>query len=173
MKILSWKSRTFVQGLRRNGLSTMTAAMRHWVHAIPPLSSCPRGTRMVFRGIMCCALVCLMVSCRCHEATTLHNATQHHTTLHNVVDTIVVRDSVYVREVLRGDTVYRDRVAYRDRWRTHLVHDTVVKTDSIVQVIEHPPERYVPPFYKWCTGILIILILCALILICIKIRSPI
>ena len=74
------------------------------------------------------------------------------------VDTVVVRDSVFVSERQRGDTVYLTRVEYRDRWRTHLVHDTVVKTDSITQVIEHPPERYIPPFYKRCTAIFWILI---------------
>ena len=68
----------------------------------------------------------------------------HYTTLHNVVDTIVLRDSIYIREFIKGDTVFRDRVAYRDRWRTHLVHDTVVKTASIVQVIEHPPRALYP-----------------------------
>jgi hypothetical protein len=67
------------------------------------------------------------------------------------VDTVVVRDSVFVREVMKGDTVYLTRVEWRDRWRTRMVHDTIVRTDSIVQVIEHPPERYVPPFYKRCT----------------------
>jgi hypothetical protein len=66
-------------------------------------------------------------------------------------DTVVVHDSVFVSERQRGDTVYLTRVEWRDRGRTHIVHDTVVKTDSIVQVIEHPPERYVPPFYKRCT----------------------
>ena len=75
-------------------------------------------------------------------------------TKHQSVDTVVVRDSVFVREVMKGDTVYLTRVEWRDRWRTHLVHDTIVRTDSIVQVIEHPPERYVPPFYKWCVGLL-------------------
>jgi hypothetical protein len=67
------------------------------------------------------------------------------------VDTVVVRDSVFVREVMKGDTVYLTRVEWRDRWRTRMVHDTIVRTDSIVQVIEHPPKRYVPPFYKRCT----------------------
>ena len=70
------------------------------------------------------------------------------------VDTIYRHDSVYVREVQRGDTVYLTRVEWRDRWRTRMVHDTIVRTDSIVQVIEHPPERYVPKFYRWCTGLL-------------------
>ena len=64
---------------------------------------------------------------------------------------MVVRDSVFVSERQRGDTVYLTRVEWRDRWRTQLVHDTIVRVDSIVEVIEHPPERYVPPFYKRCT----------------------
>jgi hypothetical protein len=72
---------------------------------------------------------------------------------------------------MKGDTVFRDRVEYRDRWRTRLVHDTIRDTQIVEKVIEHPPERYVPKFYKWCTGILFVLVLCAVILICIKIRS--
>ena len=67
------------------------------------------------------------------------------------VDTVYLRDSVFVSEKMRGDTVYLTRVEWRDRWRTRMVHDTIVRTDSIVQVIEHPPERYVPKFYRWCT----------------------
>ena len=67
------------------------------------------------------------------------------------VDTVVVRDSVFVSEKQRGDTVYLTRVEWRDRWRTQILHDTIVRTDSIVQVIEHPPKRYVPKFYRWCT----------------------
>ena len=67
------------------------------------------------------------------------------------VDTFYLRDSVFVSEKQRGDTVYLTRVEWRDRWRTRMVHDTIVRTDSIVQVIELPPERYVPKFYRWCT----------------------
>ena len=81
------------------------------------------------------------------------------------VDTIVVRDSVFVREVMKGDTVYLTRVEWRDRWRTRMVHDTIVRTDSIVQVIEHPPERYVPPFYKRCTIALWAIVAVAIIVI--------
>ena len=97
-------------------------------------------------------LLFLLVSCRSleHCSTVVQNGSE----LFNVVrsvDTVVVRDSVFVSERQRGDTVYMTRVEWRDRWRTHLVHDTIVRTDSIVQVIEHPPERYVPKFYKWCT----------------------
>ena len=67
------------------------------------------------------------------------------------VDTIVVRDSVYVREVMRGDTVYLTRVEWRDRWRTRIERDTVVDVRIEKEVVQLPPERYVPPFYKRCT----------------------
>jgi hypothetical protein len=75
------------------------------------------------------------------------------------VDTVVIRDSIYIREVMRGDTVYLTRTEFRDRWRTQLLHDTIIHTDSIVRVIEHPPEKYVPKFYKWSTALFFILLL--------------
>jgi hypothetical protein len=64
---------------------------------------------------------------------------------------VVLRDSIFVREVQRGDTVYLTRTEYRDRWRTQLVHDTVRHTEYVDRVVEKPPERYVPKFYRWCT----------------------
>ena len=67
------------------------------------------------------------------------------------VDTVVVRDSVFVSEKQRGDTVYLTRVEWRDRWRTRVVHDTVRHTEYVDRVVEKPPERYVPKFYRWCT----------------------
>ena len=97
-------------------------------------------------------------SCKSLDTTTLHHATQHYTTLHNAVDTVVVRDSVFIREIQKGDTIYLTHVEYRDRWRTRLVHDTILRTDSIVRTVEHPPEKYIPPFYKHCTTILFIIL---------------
>mgnify|MGYP003309258991 FL=1 len=97
-------------------------------------------------------------SCKGLKPTTLHHTTQHYTTLHNSVDTVVIYDSVFIRELKRGDTIFCDRIEYRDRWRTRIVHDTILKTDSIVQVIEHPLEKYIPPFYKRCTTILFIIL---------------
>ena len=91
----------------------------------------------------------LLVSCKSHEV--VGRSEVQDVQKFRSVDTVVVRDSVFVSERMRGDTVYLTRVEWRDRWRTRIVHDTVVKTDSITQVIEHPPERYVPPFYKRCT----------------------
>lgn len=67
------------------------------------------------------------------------------------VDTVVVRDSVFVSEKMRGDTVYLTRVEWRDRWRTRVERDTVVDMRVEKEVVQLPPERYVPPFYKRCT----------------------
>ena len=96
--------------------------------------------------------ILVLPSCKSHEhcSAVVQNGSELFSIVRSV-DTVVVRDSVFVSERQRGDTVYLTRVEYRDRWRTHLVHDTIVRVDSIVQVIEHPPERYVPPFYKRCT----------------------
>ena len=88
----------------------------------------------------------------------------------------MVKDSTLTRERQRGDTVYRDRVVYRDRieyrdrWREQIVHDTVIHTDSIVQVIEYPPERYVPKFYKWSAAVLWIGIALLLLYLILKYR---
>ena len=67
------------------------------------------------------------------------------------VDTIYRHDSVYVREVQRGDTVYLTRTEWRDRWRTRVERDTVVDVRVEKEVVQLPPERYVPKFYRWCT----------------------
>lgn len=112
----------------------------------------------------------VLPSCRSleHSSTVVQNGSE----LFNIVrsvDTVVVRDSVFVSERQRGDTVYLTRTEYRDRWRTQIVHDTIVHTDSIVQVIEHPPRKYVPKFYKRCTAIFWILM--ALLLLYVLIRT--
>ena len=104
-------------------------------------------------------------SCRSLDPATDVRLFSSHGYLRESSDSLVTRDSIYTRDSIfeserqRADTVYRerivyrDRVAYRDRWRERIVHDTIVHTDSIVEVIEHPPERYVPKFYKWTAAI--------------------
>ena len=67
------------------------------------------------------------------------------------VDTIYLHDSVFVSEKQRGDTVYLTRVEWRDRWRTRVERDTVMDVRVEKEVVQLPPERYVPPFYKRCT----------------------
>ena len=67
------------------------------------------------------------------------------------VDTVYLRDSVFVSEKQCGDTVYLTRVEWRDRWRTRVERDTVMDVRVEKEVVQLPPERYVPPFYKRCT----------------------
>ena len=71
------------------------------------------------------------------------------------VDTVYLRDSVFVSEKQRGDTVYLTRVEWRDRWRTRVERDTIMDVRVEKEVVQLPPERYVPKFYKWCTGLLL------------------
>lgn len=103
-------------------------------------------------------LVFLLISCKSLDPAHLSTVNSQLSTVTHSHDTLIIHDSIFVREYVAGDTVFRDRVQYRDRWRTQIIHDTIIRTDSITQVIEHPPERYIPPFYKRCTIVLWILI---------------
>ena len=78
------------------------------------------------------------------------------------VDTIYLHDSVFVSEKQRGDTVFLTRVEWRDRWRTRVERDTVVDVRVEKEVVQLPPERYVPKFYKWCTGLLLAFLVLAI-----------
>ena len=70
------------------------------------------------------------------------------------IDTIYLRDSIFISERQRGDTIYLTRTEWRDRWRTRIERDTVVDVRVEKEVVQLPPQRYVPKFYKWCTGLL-------------------
>ena len=78
------------------------------------------------------------------------------------VDTVYLRDSVFVSEKMRGDTVYLTRVEWRDRWRTRVERDTVMDVRVEKEVVQLPPERYVPKFYRWCTGLLLAILVLAI-----------
>lgn len=78
------------------------------------------------------------------------------------VDTVYLKDSVFVSEKQRGDTVYLTRVEWRDRWRTRVERDTVMDVRVEKEVVQLPPERYVPKFYKWCTGLLLAFLVLAI-----------
>ena len=119
-------------------------------------------------------LLFVLVSCKSVEPTTLLNTTQDYSTsTQATVDTVLQHDSVYVREVMRGDTVYLTHTEYRDRWRIREVHDTIHNTQYITQTIEHPPEKYVPKFYKWTTALLFILLFILGVRIYIKLKTQI
>ena len=117
--------------------------------------------------ILC--MMCLMsVSCRSHNVPRIAQIDTDRNESHFLqrVDTVMVRDSVYrhdsviYRERTVLDTVYITKEVYRDRLEARGERQKAVRTDTVVvtewreKVIELPPERYVPKFYKWCTGLL-------------------
>ena len=68
-----------------------------------------------------------------------------------------LRDSIIYRERTIHDTVFVTKEVYRNQRLStfDLQHstkaDTVVVTEYRDKIIEHPPERYVPAFYRRCT----------------------
>ena len=112
--------------------------------------------------ILC--MMCLMsVSCKSLNPAIVASATSSASAATHTHDTVVQRDSVYrhdsviYRERTIHDTVYITKEVYRDRLHSTLnsQHSTLADTIHIVEyrdrVIEHPPKRYIPPFYKRCT----------------------
>ena len=85
-------------------------------------------------------------------------------------DTIVVHDSVFVREMIKGDTFYIARVEWRDRWRTRVERDTVVDVRVEKEVVQLPPERYVPRFHKWCTRMFWLIVVATIIYLILRFR---
>ena len=106
-------------------------------------------------------IVSALPSCRSVEAINSNLSTLdiRHSTH---TDTVVVHDSVFVREMIKGDTFYITRVEWRDRWRTRVERDTVVDVRVEKEVVQLPPERYVPKFYKRCTWALWIIVALAI-----------
>ena len=106
-------------------------------------------------------LVIVCVGCKCHEV--VNSSEVQEVQKCRSVDTVVVRDSVLVRDSIVQrertihDTVYVTKEVYRDRLEARGERQKAVRTDTVVvteyrdRVIEHPPERYIPPFYKRCT----------------------
>ena len=110
------------------------------------------------------SMMCLMsVSCKSLDPAIVASATSSASTATHTHDTIVQRDTVYrhdsviYRELTIHDTVYITKEVYRDRLEARGERQKAVRTDTITvteyrdRVIEHPPERYIPPFYKRCT----------------------
>ena len=117
--------------------------------------------RFLSPTLILCTICLLSVSCKsasCVESVISEVESQKlNVESQRNIDTIYQHDSIYIREIQRGDTIYLTRTEWRDRWRTHLVHDTIHNTEYVTKieyqdrVIEKPPEKYVPGFYKWCT----------------------
>lgn len=95
------------------------------------------------------------------------------TTPHN--DSIVIRniyhhDSIYLHDSM-AVAIVRDTV-FVHKWHTDIRYSIKHHTDTIYQdketVITLPPEKYIPPFYRWCTRVLIIVVCCLILYIAIR-----
>ena len=109
----------------------------------------------------------VLPSCRSHSSVqctvdSLHQSKVSQSQLSTINSQLstAIRDSIVLRERTIHDTVYITKEVYRDRLEARGERQKAVRTDTVVvtewreKVIEHPPERYVPKFYKWCTIIL-------------------
>ena len=111
--------------------------------------------------LILCTICLLSVSCKSVEVVS--SLEVQDVQKFRSVDTVVLRDTVYrhdsviYRERTVLDTVYITKEVYRDRLHSTLnsqlstLADTIHIVEYRDRVIEHPPEKYVPKFYKWCT----------------------
>ena len=114
--------------------------------------------------LILCTMCLMSVGCRSVEVVSSSEVqnVQKCRSVDTVVvrDSVLVRDSVVQRERTIHDTVYVTKEVYRDRLEARGERQKAVRTDTLVvtewrdRVIEHPPKRYIPKFYKWCTGLL-------------------
>ena len=114
--------------------------------------------------IILCMMSCALLSCNSMRSIPTTKSNDSVTFVHEKasIDTIYIRDSVFISERQRGDTIYLTRIEWRDRWHTRIERDTVADVRVEKEIIELPPERYVPRFYKWCTGLLLALLVLAI-----------
>ena len=86
-----------------------------------------------------------------------------------IIRTHYERDSIFIHDSMAVAMV-QDTI-YIDRWHTKYRYSVLNKTDTIYQdkeiIIHSPPEKYIPSFYRWCTGVFIIsviLLICYIVL---------
>ena len=106
-------------------------------------------------------------ACPCFDATAEYAYMSPVTTPRN--DSIVIRnvyhhDSIFLHDSM-AVAIVRDTV-FVHKWHTDIRYSIKHHTDTIYQdketVITLPPEKYIPPFYRWCTRVLIFAICCIL-----------
>ena len=146
MKRLFWKSRTFAMALSMGIILLVSPSCRS-VRSVESLMSNVESQEV-------------------HDSQLSTFDIQHST----------LRDSIVYRERTIHDTVFVTKEVYRNQRLStfDLQHstkaDTVIVTEWRERVVEKPPERYIPRFYKISTAILYILIALIIIFIVIKIR---
>lgn len=101
-------------------------------------------------------------SVQCTIDSVHHNSVSQLSTLNSQLST--VHDSIVYRERIVHDTVFITKEVYRDKQLSTLnsqlstIADTIHVVEYRDRIVDHPPERYIPPFYKRCTIVLWIII---------------
>jgi len=129
----------------------------------------------LYPWLMCVVVCAILMSCRSQQIIVPNDTITTTTTKTKTIerDSIYLHDSIYVREYIQGDTVFRDKLVehWKDRWLTRIdtimQHDTTTVKQTITQTIKEP-VRYVPGFYKWCTGLFWLLVVGVIVKIALK-----
>jgi len=118
-----------------------------------------KSLRIIFELIVFAVLFLLMISLSGCKTISPVVAIPHN-------DSIVLRyeylhDSIYIDRIhfekQKGDTVFlRDTVTLK-YFSIQNKCDTLYKDKEVV--VQLPPEKYIPSFYKWCTGLFIVLVI--------------
>ena len=120
--------------------------------------------RIISQGLSMAIIILVSVSCKSLDSVQEFRSLE--VQKFRSVDTVVLRDSVYrhdsviYRERTIHDTVYITKEVYRNASHSTLnaqhstQSDTVIVTEWRERVVQKPPERYVPKFYRWCTAAL-------------------
>ena len=101
-------------------------------------------------------------SVQCTIDSVHHNSVSQLSSLNSQLSTI--HDSIVYRERIVHDTVFITKEVYRDKQLSTLnsqlstIADTIHVVEYRDRVVDRPPERYIPPFYKRCTTILFIIL---------------
>jgi ABC-type Fe3+-hydroxamate transport system substrate-binding protein len=160
----------------------MTDALHRWATACSALSSSSRSSRMVFKGIMCFALIVFFVSCRSVSSVESLKSNVESKEVHDSqlstfdIQHSTLRDSVIYRERTVHDTVYITKEIYRDTHNSSLIARNSAQADTVVdvrvekEIIKLPPQRYVPKFYKTSTILFYLSLLVMAVIIFIKLK---
>ena len=119
---------------------------------------------------LCLLFLVFLASCKSLNSVqctidSLHHSKvsqSHLSTVNSQLSTI--HDSIVYRERIVHDTVFITKEVYRDKQLSTLnsqlstIADTIHVVEYRDRVVDHPPERYIPPFYKRCTIILWIIL---------------
>ena len=117
---------------------------------------------------LCLLFLVFLASCKsldsvqCTIDSVHHNSISQLSSLNSQLST--VHDSIVYRERIVHDTVFITKEVYRDKQLSTLnsqlstIADTIHVVEYRDRVVEHPPKRYIPPFYKRCTIILFIIL---------------